>query len=131
MSDPRLKFSQLLFFHFFTGALAKGISQHPIPSHCFPEVREMNETRELMFGLKMSATPGEENKRLGRLPLEGGKVRWGGRLSLHHDHHCQPLPSGKAAAVLARDLVMSSSPAPALFPSLPILSTHCTQGSHC
>lgn len=36
----------------------------------------MNETRELMFGLKMSPTPGVKNKRLDRLPHEGGRVGW-------------------------------------------------------
>lgn len=130
MSEPRVKFNQSYFFHFSAGDLAKGISQHPIPSHRFPEVREMNETRELMFGLKMSETPGEENKGLGRLPHEGSEVGWGRRLSPHHDHHHRSLSFGKAAMALAGDLVMSSSPDPALFPSLPILSTHCTQGSH-
>lgn len=29
----------------------------------------MNETRQLMFGLKMSLTPGEKNKRLDWLPM--------------------------------------------------------------
>lgn len=58
----------------------------------------MNETRQLILGLKMSPTPGE-NK---RLPHEVGV---------------------KGAMSLASDLVMSSSPAPALFPSLPTLHT--------
>ena len=34
----------------------------------------MNDTRELMFGLKMSPTPGEEKKKLDRLPQECGEV---------------------------------------------------------
>lgn len=41
----------------------------------------MNETRQLMFGLKMSLTPGEKNKRLDWLRHEGGRVGqdgWGG-----------------------------------------------------
>lgn len=67
----------------------------------------MNETRPLMFGLKMSPIPGEKNKRLDRLPPR--VVGW----------ETVPLPSGKAATTHASALVMSSSLAQALFPHCP------------
>lgn len=73
----------------------------------------MNDTRELTFGLRMSPIPGE-NKKLDGLPHEGGDC------------------PRKAAVALASDLVMSPSLSPALLPSLPTPSTHCTQGGgHC
>lgn len=79
----------------------------------------MNETRQLMFGLKMSPTPGEKNKSLDRLPHKGRRMV-----------DCPPLFSGKAATAIASDFAMLSSLVPALFPSLPTMGTHCKQGGN-
>lgn len=68
----------------------------------------MNETRHLMFGLKMSPTPGEKNR---RLPHEMGGVGWKTVPPYY------PAPR-EGCHGTCQCLVMSSSPAPALFPSL-------------
>lgn len=59
----------------------------------------MNETRQLMFCLKMSPTPGKENKRLVWVSHEGSGGGWETDLSSH--------PSANAAKALAGDLVIS------------------------
>lgn len=78
----------------------------------------MNETRQLMFGLKMSPAP-EERTRV-----------WTGFPTRVEAWETAPTRfTRKAATALVSAFVTFSSLVAALFPSLPTLSSCCTQGS--
>lgn len=80
ISNPGIDWPALLP-SFSAGELVKETSLFLIAVYRFLGVRVMNETRQLMFCLKISPTPGKENKRLDWVSHEGSGVVGGGRLT--------------------------------------------------